>query len=539
MSSQTLHAEKTAMKNQLSSSVSVRMGAKVFYMATRLFLPPLILSYVTLEEYGIWAACFILISYLGMSAFGVSNIYIRYTAEYHAKGETEKINRLISTGILAISGLGLIALVGVYFLLPWFVSKFHISQPLHRTAFILIFGTALSFMLDLTLGSFAYVLHGLQRITQQTFTWIAGFCVEAALIVVLLYAGWGIYALLIAFMVRNVISGVACLVLCYRAVPELSIRIKYFDRAALRLFFGYGLIVQISGLLATFLYSIEKVIAGVFLGVAATGLLDIGEKLPVMASQVPAGMNEVFLPAMSRMHGLNQTEELRKLLLKGSRYLNMLTGLLMGFFAAFAAPLMMVWLGAKPGYAQAAIILAIFTLPYQMNVLTGPGSALHRGVNKPARELVYPISQLVLVAITVSVGFWWQGKTLIVIAVSVALAMVLSVIVYLGYTNRVLGISQGHFAWRVVTPGLVPYLVGFALYFATRSYLIQLGRFQMLFALGVIGCVYSAISLFVLYRALCDWGEREFLRHQVKQTIGGFLKRGSRTNVEALEVKPA
>ncbi|HVQ37173.1 MAG TPA: oligosaccharide flippase family protein [Pyrinomonadaceae bacterium] len=527
------------MKNQLSSSVSVRMGAKVFYMVTRLFLPPLILSYVTLEEYGIWAACFILISYLGMSAFGVSNIYIRYTAEYQAKGEIEKINQLISTGIVAISGISLVALGALYFLLPWFVNKFHISQPLHRTAFILIFGTALSFMLDLTLGSFAYVLHGLQRITQQTFTWIVGFCVEAVLIVVLLYTGAGIYALLIAFMVRNVISGAACLALCYRALPSLSIRLKYFDRASLRLFFGYGLIVQVSGLLATFLYSIEKVLAGVFLGVAATGLLDIGQKLPVMASQIPSGMNEVFLPAMSRMHGLDQKEELHKLFLKGSRYLNMLTGLVMGFFAAFAAPLMMVWLGARQGYGQAATILAIFTLPYQMNVLTGPGSALHRGVNKPARELVYPLSQMALVALTVSIGFWWQGRTLIVIAVAVSLAMVLSVIVYMAYTNKVLGISQRQFAWRVLAPGLVPYFVGFGMFFATRSFLADLNRISLLIALGVIGCVYSLFSMALIYRGLCDWGEREFMRHQFKQTLGGFLKRKPGADIDTLEVKPA
>jgi O-antigen/teichoic acid export membrane protein len=534
-----LQAEKSAMKNQLSASVSVRMAAKIFYMVTRLFLPPLILSYVTLEEYGIWAACFILISYLGMSAFGVSNIYIRYTAEYQARGETDKINQLISTGILAISGISLVALGGLYLLLPWFVNKFHISQPLHRTAFILIFGTALSFMLDLTLGSFAYVLHGLQRITEQTFTWILGFCVEAALIVMLLYGGAGIYALLVAFMIRNLISGVACLVICYRTLPTLSIRIRHFDRASLKLFFGYGLIVQVSGLLATFLYSIEKVIAGVFLGVAATGLLDIGEKLPVMASQIPSGMNEVFLPAMSRMHGLNQKEELHKLFLKGSRYLNMLTGLVMGFFAAFAAPLMMVWLGARQGYGQAATILAFFTLPYQMNVLTGPGSALHRGVNKPTRELVYPLSQLALVALTVSCGFWWLGQTLIVIAGAVAAAMVLSVLVYMAYTNRVLGISQTKYLWRVLLPGLVPYVVGFGLYFASRNFLVSLDRIQLLLVLGVIGTVYSLISLAVLYRLMCDWGEREFLRLQVAHTLGSFFKRGTAPKTETLEVKVA
>ena len=45
-------------------------------MLSRVGLPPIILSYVSLEEYGIWATCFIVISYLGMSTFGIANVYI-------------------------------------------------------------------------------------------------------------------------------------------------------------------------------------------------------------------------------------------------------------------------------------------------------------------------------------------------------------------------------------------------------------------------------------------------------------------------------
>ena len=57
------------------------------------------------EEYGIWAVCFILIGYLGISAFGVSNVYVRYVAEYYSNGRIDKINRLLSTGMISVSVL--------------------------------------------------------------------------------------------------------------------------------------------------------------------------------------------------------------------------------------------------------------------------------------------------------------------------------------------------------------------------------------------------------------------------------------------------
>ncbi|HEX8998866.1 MAG TPA: oligosaccharide flippase family protein, partial [Blastocatellia bacterium] len=323
-------AGNAEMKNLLSKNASVNLAAKVFYMITRFFLPPLTLSYVTLEEYGIWAACFILIGYLGMSAFGVSNVYIRYVAEFHARKEIDQINRLLSTGLTVIAALGIVLLAALWFGLPLIITRLNVPPGLHHTAFTLIFITAATFMLDLSFGAFAYVLSGLQRITEQTVVWVISFCLEALLIVVLLVSGFGIYALLWAFVVRYLVATAAYVVLCYRLLPGLSLGLGHFDRSMLRLFYSYGAIVQLSGLLGMFLYSVEKLIAGFFIGVGATGLLDVGEKLPVMTSQVPASMNSILLPAMSHMHGLEQRREIATLYLKGSRYMNMMMGTLMG-----------------------------------------------------------------------------------------------------------------------------------------------------------------------------------------------------------------
>ena len=46
-------------------------------------------------------------------------------------------------------------------------------------------------------------------------------------------------------------------------------------------------VVQVSGLLGMVLRSIEKVIAGTFIGVDTTALFDLGEKFPMMGTQIP------------------------------------------------------------------------------------------------------------------------------------------------------------------------------------------------------------------------------------------------------------
>ncbi|MEP7338947.1 MAG: oligosaccharide flippase family protein [Acidobacteriota bacterium] len=519
-------AERTEMKNLLSKNATVNLVAKVFYIFTRFFLPPLTLSYVTLEEYGIWATCFILIAYLGISAFGVSNVYVRYVAEYHARKETEKISRLLSTGLTVIAALSIVLLIVLWFGLPLLITRLNVPLALHHTAFTLIFVTAATFMLDLSFGAFSYVLNGLQRITEQTLVWVVSFTVEAILIVVLLVSGFGIYSLLWAFVVRYLIATAAYIVLCYRALPGLSLSLRLFDRQMLRLFFGYGAVVQLSGLMGMFLYSVEKLIAGFFIGVRATALFDVGEKLPIMASQVPASMNSVFLPAMSHLNSLEQQGEIAKLYLKGSRYLNMMMGGLMGFLAAFSLPVLTAWIGADEKYHTAAIILTLVCLPYQMNELTGPASAFHRGVGKPARELVYPVSQLLLVALTVGVGFLWMGKSVLVICVAVSLSMVLSALIYLAYTNRYLGLGMKEYARQVLAPGIAPYLVGFACAWLARPLFTWAGtgRWQLLPVLAVCGTVYGLSSMALLYRGMCNWAEREYLRKQLFHTFGGLMR---------------
>lgn len=518
------------MKNRVSQNMTVNIAARLFYIVTRFFLPPLTLSYVTLEEYGIWATCFILIGYLGMSAFGVSNVYVRYIAQYHTRGEQDKINRLLSTGLTVISSLSVVLLIGLWFALPALIVRFHIPEPLHHTAFVLIFVTASAFMVDLSFGAFAQALTGVQRITEETLIYVAAFTLEAILIVTLLIRGHGIYSLLWAYVIRILAAIIGYIIVCYRVLPELSIRLRYFDRGMLRLFYSYGAVVQLSGLMGMFLYSIEKVIAGIFVGVRATGLLDIGEKLPSMASQAPAAMNAVFLPVMSRMHAADQKREIARLYLMGARYLNLMMGGVLGFLGAFALPIITAWIGVDDKYQTAALIMTLVCLPYQLNELTGPASAYHRSVGKPARELFYPILQFSLVVATVALGFVWKGKDVIVICVAVSLSMVISSLIYQAYTNRFLEIGLSEYSRQVLFPGFVPYLIGFAIAWLTSPWIAWAGeaRWRLVPVLAASGAIYGLIFLALFYRVMCGWEERESLRKQLVHTLGGLMRLGAK-----------
>lgn len=519
--------EQKKAKDTVSRNIVSSLGSKGLYLLSRVFLPPLILSQLSLEEYGVWATCFILIGYLGMGAFGVSSVYVRYTAAYAAKGEYDEISRLVSTGVVVVTAVNLALLVGVWFTLPAVVDLFHVEPAFRETAQTLLFITTAVFLLDLSFGVFEDVLNGLQHITKTNAIWVSTFMLEAVLIVGFLLAGMGIWGLMWAFVIRYIVGVTASLVVCRRALPQLSVHPRNFDREKLKLFYRYGGIVQISGLLSMFMRSIEKVLAGAFIGVRATGLFDVGEKLPMMGAWMPTSFAAALMPATSDLHTKEKSGEIQKLYLKGCRYNSILSGIMMGAMAAFAAPLLILWIGPEEKFHQAAVIMAWFALPYQLHVLTGPGTSLFKGMDKPEKELVYPISQLILVAVTVGIGLLTVGKTLMMIVVTVSSSMVVSSLIFQVYANNQLGVSQREFFMRVLLPGLAPYVIGFALASVTSG-IVEMhpaDRLEAFYTLALNGALYVIITPLFIYRLMCDWGEREFLRRQTIHSVRSLLPR--------------
>ena len=527
------HRDETHAR--LSRNIVSSVRAKVLYLATRFSLPPIILAYVTLEEYGLWALAFILIAYLGMGAFGVSNVYVRYVAQYQAAGQTERVGDLLSTGLVLVSIFAAVTLIALWFGLPTLLTWFSVPEHLQSTAFVLLFGTVAVFMLDLSLGAFVYVLAGLQKIVLQNRIWIASFLLETLLVVIFLLMGLGVIGLLYAFALRYALSISLSVWMCFRNLPGMRLSPLRFNREHLRLYIGFGGILQLSGLLGMFLRSVEKLIAGLFINVQAVGLFDVAQKFPVMATSIPSSINAAYLPAATQMHVQGQHQEFTGLYIGGARHINLLTGFMMGFMAAFAAPLITAWLGPNPDFALAPLILACFTLPFQLNVVTGAATNVYRGMARPIHELLYPVSQLLLVVVLVGAGFGLFGVEIRVIVAAVASAMIVSALLYFVYTNRFLGVRQQVFLRRVLLPGLLPYVTGFALLLLLMPWVTSVAD-DHLGSLAVVlasGLAYVTVQSALLWFLQLTDTEKTFLRSRLAPMAGrlAVLRRRTPTRI--------
>jgi O-antigen/teichoic acid export membrane protein len=503
-----------APRSRLVGDAGFAMLAKLFYLATRLGLPPLILAHITLAEYGLWAACFVIIGYIGLADLGLPSIYVRYVARMHAQGDTAGINRTLSTGMLSLGAVACLLLGVLYAALPLLLDLLKIDASLRREAALLVMGTGFVFLADMTLGGFAYLLHGMQRIRLEQKIGVAACTLELALIVAFLHAGFGVAALLAAYALRYAFSLGITMRQAFRLLPGLRVSPRWFDASLLREFLGFGARVQLSTALSIALHSADRLVAGVALGPKGIALFDLGGKIPVAAMSIPSAITHVTLPAAAAIDGRAGTASfarLADLCLRASRGTSLVSAIPMAFLAAFSLPLCQTWLGERPDLAVLPLLMTLCAVSAHLHIITGPASAVFRSQGNVGNELVYHGLRIVGIGTGVGLAIWLAGVTAAALAWGVAGGIATAAVTYLAYSHRALGIPVRRLASRVLLPGLPPAAIAAMLAAAWFALVpAAMSRWPALALLAAFGAVHLALSALAVWRVL-DAEERSHL----------------------------
>jgi O-antigen/teichoic acid export membrane protein len=506
---------RTVSKNALATMIS-----RLVYMVTRLFIPPFVLTRVGLEAYGLWTTAFILVAYLGVSTLGISNVYIKFIAEYKAKQEYEKASRLVSTGLMLTIPVCTALFMGVVWCWPLIERAMHLPAYLAADAKPTILIVVLIFLSSISLCAFTDALSGAQQIAAAQGIATISFLVETGMIFLLVGIGHGIRGLAEAYLFRQMLTLVLSAWQVRRTMPWLKVSPRLWSNEALKLLLGYGGIVQLQSLLTTFLSSLERVVAVPLIGVEAAGLLDLAKKWPGSVTGIPSSIMSALLPAASHLQASSNAgrRELEQLYLQGSRYVNLSFAYFAGFIVALAGPILHVWLGKRLDGAD--LLMILFTVSLQFHMLTGPGSSMMTGLGKPGESLRYCIANVCALAISfpamrLSLGRW-DVKT---IGASVALATVLSATYFIRRTNRKLGISQFTYIARIVPAGLMPYLLALPFWWPVSHAVHGLDRIRGASVIVLAGLVYSGVFIGYAYKYVLEEGARRLALDSIRRFL--------------------
>ena len=257
------------------------------------------------------------------------------------------------------------------------------------------------------------------------------------------------------------------------------------------------------------------------MNISATGIFDISEIFNDGDFNF-GSMNAAFLPALTGHYAAGRYAEMTALYLRAVRYVNLVAGVVMGFLAPFASILVAAWLGPAPELRDApGLILTLFCIPFHLNVVTGPGSAIFRSIERPAKELTYPLGTLTLVTALVAISFTVNGVNLYSIAIAVAAAMVISALLYIVYVNRELRVAQVTFARYALLPEVLPYLCGIGVWHLLWFQMpdIEVNRFTLSAFVGIAGTVYLIVTAATMALRVFDHSERAIVRDAIQRAM--------------------
>ncbi len=419
-------------------NVMSTIGARVVNMARGVCLVPFLLSHIGLEAYGIWTTIFILVTYVGLTTMGVSNVYIKYVAEFHARREYDRANSLLSTG-LALT-IPACAVIFTFFMLGWnwFAPWLHLP-PSHasdgKEAVLIVLGVYLS---SIAFSAFGDMLIGTQQIAATQVFLTISILVEFALIVILVGAGRGIRGLAEAYLARTVVNDALTWWWAYRTLPWLRLSPRRVRRESVKYVVHFGGLVQLQSVLAIFQVSVDRLAALTFIDASAAGLLDVAKKWPTSLSTVPTAFFAALLPAASHVDAASDRKNwlgnLQELYLTAARHSNLCTAAFTAIMALWAVPMMHVWLGPSLPMRDSLIpLFVVFSISMQFHMLTGPGTSIFRGMGRVYEEFNYSIPNILMLGITLPVARWIEGRwTPIGIGVAVSVATAVSACVLMG-----------------------------------------------------------------------------------------------------------
>jgi O-antigen/teichoic acid export membrane protein len=464
---------KKIIRNTIYNSIG-----RIWLMLVILLLTPYILHKLGVQVFAVWSLVFVVANYLGVLDFGIRTSFAKYIAEYHTKGDQGSINAVINCGIIFYLAFSLFIIGLAVILRSPITSLLQIPSSIHEESMFAILGMVLILSFNNTFSIFEAVLVGLQRMDVQNKIMIFASVFNVVGTFFFLEKGLGIRGLVINYGIVSLVIIVLNIYFSYRLLPHIRIGLSRVNKVIFRKLFNYGIKMQICNFAAIIYTQADKVILSHFLGLSFVTFYELGQKAANAIRTLPLLLLSALVPAVSELEASNDKEKLRELYERGSKYISLLVFPLIFLSIIVASDLINLWVGDK--FSLAVLSFQILIIGYGINVLTGMGTSMVRGIGKPEYETRYAVltlfMQLTLSIVLVQV-MGYKG-----ILVSVLSTSIISGLYFLLTFHRLLKLDFGSFARSTYMKPLLSSLIAFAITFGL-SYHLQ----SLIFLSGKLG----------------------------------------------------
>lgn len=319
-----------------------------------LLVTPYVIWRISLTGFGIWAALGTLALWLSRFDLGIANAVTRTVADLRARGEAEGIRRVGATWLwfdFAVGGalVALVALLGR----PILRAVVPEGDPSALLAVLLAFAAQAA--LNPPLRHLNGTLYGLQKFNAVNLMVLVVTPLSVAGVVAALESGWGLLGLAANGVFFALVQVAAGLVVLARSGHALPLSPARFSRAELGRLVGFGWKLEATQLFMTALKSDRLILSATGGNLALLGVYQVGAGVVERISGAVTVLSTTLLTAVSDLAARGETDRIRSLLMRGTKYHALAAAGLLGFVALFAKEILVLWMGRPLPDAVAVI----------------------------------------------------------------------------------------------------------------------------------------------------------------------------------------
>ncbi|MFX0202231.1 MAG: lipopolysaccharide biosynthesis protein [Candidatus Hodarchaeota archaeon] len=209
--------------NTIGRNTLFGIAEKIIRISLSMLMIPVVVHYIGLDGFGIWAIIIAAVSYMTMGVGGAGSAFQKYVAESTATGNFTRASKLLSAGFFLVLLFSIVTLVPVALLSAKLSHVIKVPEQ-----FIGIFRQSVSVlaiaMIFCNVGSvYSAIIMGAHRI--DLVKTIDSICTlaQSAITLALLFLGFGLVGMVIALAISELVRAVTFIIFSSRVLPDVTI----------------------------------------------------------------------------------------------------------------------------------------------------------------------------------------------------------------------------------------------------------------------------------------------------------------------------
>ena len=427
-------------------------------------VPPYTIRKIGDVNFSIWSLSLSLVEYYWLIDFGLRSATLKMSAEFKALGEHDRLNELLSTGVVYSSIAGSLLVVATLLLTPYAGRFFHIEQPVFKQL-ILIAG--LSWALGMVFNVYGACLDGFQRFDIFARIWMLSNIVRGGGVILVLYFGHGVLQMGFVLLASQLLIYLLTYVAFRRVVPYAKVSFTHATFTMFKRMIGYGIHTFTSIVSTQLLQRSVPALIAYYLPVRFVAYYTVPVRILDYAGEAVGRVGTVTAPNATELMAQGGKRELLSLGVLTNRYCLALFMPMTAFLLVYGYEVYSLWI--RPVFAQQSayllpvLVLANTAMLGQFNsvsILFGMGR--HQAYARCLlAEAIFTVAGMMVVLPRFGL---WGGAWVVAVLMVVNRAVVVCVL-----AARELGINPFEYAARI-------YAIPTALGMAAFLFLVVLKR---------------------------------------------------------------